>query len=159
MATDNSEPRVGVILRVGILAVVTLVLLRTALVSYFDHAAHAEEERKMGQVKPEALMQLRAGEKERLSSGPMPIEKAMQQLAARGRTAIPEITPTQSKDLAPLQGWIKMPLQVPASMEAALQTGGAAAGASADAGVSSTPGDAGLRKAAAPEGGPARNHP
>ncbi|MDP9148497.1 MAG: hypothetical protein M3O36_00935, partial [Myxococcota bacterium] len=152
MATDNSEPRVGVILRVAILAVVTLVVLRAALVSYFDHSAQAEEERKMGQVKPEALMQLRADEKERLSSGPMPIDKAMQQLAARGRTASPEIRPTPSKDLAPLQGWIKMPSQVPGSMEAAQQSASPAVSAPADAGVSSRTMDAGASRAAAPEG-------
>jgi hypothetical protein len=119
MATDKSEPRVGVILKVGALSIGALVAAHATLVAYFDHIAQAEEHRKFGEVKPEALLNLRADEKGRLSSGPMPIDKAMQQIALRGRTAAsPDILPTASRDLAPLQGWVRMPGEVPPAMTA-----------------------------------------
>ena len=160
MATDKSEPRVGVIFKVGILAVVTLVALRAALVTYFDRAAQAEEQRKFGDVKPEALQRLRADEKARLAGGAMPIENAMQQIAARGRmSASPDIMPTASKDLSALQGWIKMPSQVPSALAVPAEPSASpAAGSRADGGTS-TMSDAAARKAAVPEGGTFRNHP
>jgi hypothetical protein len=119
MATDKSQPRVGLILKIGALAIVTLLVVHATLVAYFDDVAQAEEHRKFGEVKPEALLSVRADERSRLSSGSMPIDKAMQQLAARGRTAAsPDIMPSASKDLAPLQGWTKMPGVVPPAMTA-----------------------------------------
>lgn len=86
--------------------------------SYFDNIAHAEEQRKVGEAVPEALISLRADEDQRLKGGAMPIEKAMQDLAARGRMASPDITPSASRDFAPMQGWSKMPGEVPAAMTA-----------------------------------------
>jgi hypothetical protein len=92
----------------------------------------------------------------------MPIDKAMQQLATRGRTAIPDIMPTMSRDVAPLQGWTKMPAEVPPQM---------AAGAGSDAQAPLSAGvDAGMvveggaPKAAKPErarpdGGPSSKPP
>jgi hypothetical protein len=130
MATDKSEPRSGVILKVGALSIVALVAAHATLVAYFDHIAQAEEHRKFGDVKPEALLNMRADEKERLSSGPMPIDKAMQQIAARGRMgASLDIVPTASRDLAPLQGWSKMPAEVPGAMTAPREATAATAGA------------------------------
>jgi hypothetical protein len=119
MATDKSQPRVGLILKIGALACVTLFVVRLGLISYFDDVAQAEEHRKFGDVKPEALMILRADERGRLTSGSMPIDKAMRQVVARGRMAAsPDIAPSASKDLAPLQGWSKMPGEVPPAMTA-----------------------------------------
>jgi hypothetical protein len=119
MATDKSEPRVGLIFRIGLLVIVLLVSIRGGLMSYFDSIASAEEQRKIGQSVPEALISLRADEDQRLKSGPMPIEKAMQDLAAHGRMAAsPDIAPSASRDFAPMQGWSKMPGEVPATMTA-----------------------------------------
>ncbi|HXN32217.1 MAG TPA: hypothetical protein VN894_10160, partial [Polyangiaceae bacterium] len=84
MATDKSQPRVGLIFKIGALASVVLFAVHAFLVSYFDDVAQAEEHRKFGDVKPEALLNARADERGRLASGPVPIDKAMQQLAARG---------------------------------------------------------------------------
>lgn len=140
MATDKSEPRVGVILKVGALAVATLIGVHASLVAYFDHIAQAEEHRKFGEVTPEALLSERASEKERLSSGPVPIEKAMHELAAHGRTASPEIMPSASKDLAPLQGWSRMPAEVPPAMTAPAEPAAApSANASTAADASAPP--------------------
>jgi hypothetical protein len=117
MATDSSEPRVGLIAKVGVFSIVVLLCTRSALSTYFDSMEQSEKQRKIGLVKPEALMSLRASEATRLSSGAMPIDKAMGQLASRGRMGIgPEFAPSASRDVAPLQGWAKMPSEVPPAM-------------------------------------------
>jgi hypothetical protein len=117
MATDSSEPRVGLIAKVGVFSVVVLLCTRAALGTYFNFMEQSEKERKIGLVKPEALMSLRAAEGASLSSGSMPIDKAMAQLASRGRMGIgPELAPSASRDVAPLQGWAKMPSEVPPAM-------------------------------------------
>ena len=118
MATDKSEPRTGLIFRIGLFAIVSLLTLRAALISYFGNMASAEEERKFGHVVPEALNDLRADEKQRLSSGALPVEKAMQEIVERGRMVSPDVMPSASKDVAPLQGWLKMPGEVPPAMTA-----------------------------------------
>ena len=120
MATDKSEPRTGLIIKVGILAISTLIGVRAALVPYFDHVAQAEDYTKYASIKPDALMSLRDDEHRRMTSGPMPIERAMQQLETKGRMGFsPDVMPTISRDVAPLQGWVKMPSEVPAIMMAA----------------------------------------
>lgn len=119
MATDKSEPRVGVIAQVAVVSIVTLVATHAALVAYFDRASYEEEMRKVGAAPPDALMSVRASEKERLSSGSLPIDKAMQQLTSKGRmNASPDIMPSASRDVAPLEGWTKMPGSVPPAMTA-----------------------------------------
>jgi hypothetical protein len=149
MAIDKSEPRVGLIFRIGLLVVGLLIGTRALLNSYFDQIASAEEGRKIGQSVPTALIELRADEEQRLTSGPMPIDKAMQSLAGKGRMgASPDIVPSASRDLAPLQGWSKMPGDVPPAMmapppEAAVDAGAAPAG---DAGAHATDAGAPARK-------------
>jgi len=119
MATEKSEPNTGLILKVVVFAVVTLLLIRSGLVAYYDDAAKAEEQRKWGDAKPVALMSLRADEQQRLTSGPMPIDKAKEQMAAQGRMGVsPMIAPSISRDVAPLQGWSKMPGEAPSAMMA-----------------------------------------
>ncbi len=142
MATDKSEPRIGIIFRVGFLTVVTLIAVHTALNAYFDQMAGAEEQRKIGSTVPTALNNLRADELKRLNEGPMPIEKAMQDMAAKGRKDVsPDIAPSASHDLGPLQGWQKMPAEVPVQM-----TEAPPAAAAADAGApDAAPSDAGTR--------------
>jgi hypothetical protein len=154
MATDKSEPRVGLILRVGALSIVTLIATHTALVAYFDQVAQGEEQRKVSSAKPEALMSVRADEKQRLTTGPMPIDKAKEMLLHGVRS--PDIAPSSSPDVAPIQGWVKMPNEVPTPMmmAASAAASGAVPAPSAapapDAGVS--PGaDAGARDAAPPK--------
>jgi hypothetical protein len=117
MASDKSDPRVGLILQVGVLAIVTLLATRAVLQAYFDRAERAELQRK--NVGPEALLSVRADEKQRLSTGAMPIDKAMQTMVTKGRlNASPDIMPSASKDVAPLQGWTKLPGEVPPAMTA-----------------------------------------
>jgi hypothetical protein len=148
MATDKSEPRVGLIFKIGFLAIVTLVVVRAALTSYFDQMASAEESRKIGQAVPHALINLRADEDQRLKSGPMPIDQAMQSIVAKGRMNVsPDIVPSASRDIAPLQGWSKLPGEVPPAMTAAPPPETPDAGASPAA----TPVDGGAKPAGAPK--------
>jgi hypothetical protein len=118
MATEPTDPKTGLIARLGVLAIVTLILVHAGLNAYFDRMAKAEERRKVST--PDALNSLRTDEKSRLMSGSLPIDKAMQQLVDKGRmNAGAAITPTVSKDVAPLQGWTKLPGEVPPAMTAA----------------------------------------
>jgi hypothetical protein len=159
MATDKSEPRVGLIIKVGLISVLTVGAVRIALASYFDQVTQAETQRKVALAKPEALMELRTDEHARLMTGPKPLELAMEELAKKGRMgASPEIVPTASRDLAPLQGWTKMPGTVPAAMAAAAAAPTAqpeAPAAAADAGApGAAPQDAGAGNAPAPKNAP-----
>jgi hypothetical protein len=149
MATDKTEPRTGLILRFGALAVVTLLIVHAALSAYFDRMAKAEELRKLGT--PAALTSLRADEKARLSSGATPIDRAMQTLVDKGRMgAGPAIAPTVSKDVAPLQGWSKMPGEVPPAMTAAPPPPPAEVPDAGGAAASANKPDAGPQKVARP---------
>jgi len=152
MAIDKSEPRVGLIFRIGLLVVGLLIGIRALLDSYFDQIAGAEESRKIGQVVPQLLLDVRADEAARLTGGPMPVDRAMQAIVARGRMgASPDIVPTASRDLAPMQGWSKMPAEVPPAMMAAPPE-------AADAGAPSMApaGDAGSRTTGTDAGAPTR---
>jgi hypothetical protein len=157
MATEKPEPRTGLILRIGALAVVTLVVVHAALVAYYDKIATAEEQRKIGEVKPESLLNLRADEKSRLDTGPLPIEKAMQDIATKGRNANPAIVPTASKDTAPLGGWQQMPQQLPPG---AMVPPPPPPAATVDAGAAAAAGDGGaLTNTNRPDGGPSKAPP
>ena len=117
MATDKSDPRVGLIFQVGILAIVSLLASRALLQAYFDRMERAEIQRKIGA--PESLDSLRNDEKQRLTAGATPVDKAMQMMAAKGRmNASPDIMPSASKDTAPLAGWVKLPGAIPPAMTA-----------------------------------------
>jgi hypothetical protein len=156
MATEPTSPKTGIILKGAVIAIGTLLVVHGALVAYFDHYAQAEELRKFGNIAPEALMSLRADEKERLHSGPVPIDRAMQQLATRGRTASPEITPNAAapKDLAPMQGWTKLPTEVPSPM-AAPPSSASPSASPLDAGPATAPSES----SAAPKPKPERSRP
>jgi hypothetical protein len=159
MATEPTDPKSGLIAKLAVLAVGTLILIHFGLNAYYDRMALAEEQRKIGT--PEALNSLRTDEKGRLTSGSLPIDKAMQQLVDKGRmNAGAAITPTVSKDVAPLQGWTKMPGEVPPAMTAApaptsepVADGGTTA-AAGDSGALGAKSDAGPMKGpAAPKPG------
>src|SRR5689334_21177834 len=55
------------------------------------------------------LETVRNEEHAKLSAGPMPIEKAMQALAERGREAFPQLAVHPSSDLSAMSGWIHKP--------------------------------------------------
>jgi hypothetical protein len=148
MATDKSEPRVGLIFRIAFLVIVSLVCIRAALNSYFSQIASAEEQRKFGDISPTALLALRADEDKRLKEGPMPVDKAMQDMAAKGRKDMsPDVMPAASaRDIGPLQGWQKMPSEVPPAMTAIAAPEPVPVAVPADAGAPHDAGTPGPKK-------------
>ena len=67
-------------------------------------------------------MSLRADEKQRLSSGPMPIDKAMQIARHQGtHEREPRHHALGLEGRRPLQGWTKLPGQVPPAMTPCLR--------------------------------------
>jgi hypothetical protein len=140
MATDKSEPKVGLIFRIAFLAVVTVISVRASLMAYFDDMTRSEFHRKYGEIQPESLQNLRASERDRLTSGALPISVAMQHLATQGRVSVsPDIAASASRDTAPLAGWSKMSTDVPAPMTAPAPAPEAVASASPDAGAKPAP--------------------
>jgi hypothetical protein len=55
----------------------------------------------------------RAQEAQKLSSGAMPLERAKEALAQRGRAVSNKIAPAQSTDLSAMSGWIHQPAFAP----------------------------------------------
>jgi hypothetical protein len=142
MATDQSPPRIRIILTIAFSSLVILVALNYVFRSYFLMMTEQVEHDHLS--KPEELMKLRAGEERNLTTSPVPIKKAMAELQMRGREAtdalkpLADITPQQSDDLGPMVGWIRNPNQVyidrisaaaaaPAAAPPASGDGGAAA--------------------------------
>jgi hypothetical protein len=132
MATDNSPPKIRVILTIAFSSVVILAALQFVFSSYFQMMT--EEAEHSHQRPQEELLKLREGEQKNLTSGPMPISAAMKALAS-GRdgtaAALKDIEPQPSTDLGPLVGWLKAPNQalidrLTAEAEAASADAGAA---------------------------------
>jgi hypothetical protein len=110
MAHDTSDTRNRTIITGAIVTVLFLVAVKFILNSYFIQITEATAKEKL--ATPELLIKQREAEKKALSSGPMPIDVAMAEIA-RGRdvarTGGQDITPRPSDDLSALTGWSKMP--------------------------------------------------
>jgi len=152
MATDNSPPKIRVILTIAFSSVVILGALNFVFRSYFQMMT---EEAEHSHLRPaEALIKLREGEQKNLTTGALPIDKAIAELAAKGRESdgFKDIAPQQSTDLGPMVGWIRTPNQVVIDKITAAESAeaGAAVEASGDGGVagdggpSTTSTDAGM---------------
>lgn len=104
MATDQSPPRLRLIIAIAVGTVVTLVSLKFVFTSYFTDIMEEAAASKL--VSPDEVMALHASEAAKLNNSPaVPIDQAMQQLAAQGRMGSTLITPQPSDDVAPLTGW------------------------------------------------------
>lgn len=160
MAVDNSPVQNRIIIIVGALVVLLLVGLKFVFDAYF--ADMTDEATRSKLVNPAALIEHREAEQKRLTSGPMPIDKAMADLAAKGRSTPdslgPDLTPKPSDDLTPLAGWVKLPHEVPHTTAPATSDAGITTVPAADAGAAPTmAGDAGaaVPPPAAKDGGAA----
>nr|MBK7063835.1 hypothetical protein [Deltaproteobacteria bacterium] len=112
MAVDKTEPPIKVIVTVGAISLGVLVAMRMFFVSYFNDSyearsrAHIDAMLRGGSYVYTAG-RVQADEARRLSGLPAA-------MTAVGRGQRPgAISPTASADLAPLQGWTLMPLEVP----------------------------------------------
>jgi hypothetical protein len=136
MASDQSPPRVRAIAITAFTALAILVGLKFVFDSYYLQMFEAEEYEKIGSVQSKELAELRANEKRNLTTGAVPIDKAMS-LLARSREAASAgladggITPEQSTDNNPLIGWGKLPQPLTAAEMASGADGGAAPAAGA----------------------------
>jgi hypothetical protein len=140
MATDQSPPRIRIILTIAFSALVILVTLNYVFRSYFLMMTEQTEHDHL--AKPEELMKLHAGEERNLTTSPVPITKAMAELAARGREGSDAlIAPQQSDDLGPMVGWLKNPNTVYLERMAAAAAAPApdADAGAPDAGATTTP--------------------
>lgn len=150
MATDNTPPRLKLIVTIAIISVVTLVSLDFIFRSYYaamTDAAHAEKiaptRDRDDQMKAEQLAFTQAA---------VPVDQAIAQLSRGGRPAA--ITPQASDDVGAITGWNKLPKpapqpltpQAPGSMATSGDSDGGANLAAVDAGAHPT-GDAGARPA------------
>jgi hypothetical protein len=135
MATDNSPPKIRIILTVAFSSVVILFSLNYVFRAYFimmteevehDHMRPAEE-----------LAKLREGEERNLTSSPVPIARAMQELASKGREGSPDLVPQPSNDMGAMVGWIRNPNQAVVDMlnQQAADAGAAAPEAAGDGGA------------------------
>jgi outer membrane protein OmpA-like peptidoglycan-associated protein len=122
MAYDRSEPRVALIAKIGVIALVSLVGIKFALDSYWVQMNEAVVAEKMPAVY-EPLKKLHDAEEKNLNQSATPITVAMQQLSQGGRVASggpADIAPQPSDDLGPITGWSKMPkkgMSVPSGAE------------------------------------------
>ena len=139
MATDETPPRHALILGIAFASVATLGTLKFIFDSYYTHVMEAEVAAKA--MPPVELQAARLADQQRLSTGPMPIDKAMQDLAkARGNVIAPE----QSTDDAPLVGWSKLPRPGVAPAQGALAAADSGAAVAGDAGATPTATDGGV---------------
>lgn len=133
MATDNSPVQNKIIIAVGLGAIVVLVGLKFVFDSYYSILTAETTKEKL--APPVQLAELRSAEVKALGAGAMPIDKAMGEIANRGRANVsPDLVPTQSEDMGPMVGWSKLGRTLPPRPTAMAATMG-------DAGASAT-GDA-----------------
>jgi hypothetical protein len=164
MATENSPPKIRIILTVAFSSVVILIALNSVFKSYFLMMTEDVEHDHL--AVPAELNKLHEGEQRNLTTSNLPIAQAMQELAQRGREGsealkrYADITPEASNDLGPQVGWIRAPNQAVMDAIAAAdddagaapattaQDGGAVSAAtSLDGGASKGRGDGGAVRA------------
>ncbi len=110
MASDDSRPKIRMLLTIGIVAVFILVGIKFVLDSYYLDMTEGYEKQLL--PKTELLDKTRAEQRATIDNGQngaIPVSVAMQTLAAKGRdNASVAITPQPSDDIEPLKGWAKL---------------------------------------------------
>src|SRR5450432_1660156 len=121
MAHESSNPKVRVLLIGAFAAAISLALFDQIFRSYYNSMMEEEESEKVLTVAPKQLLDLRTAEQARLTSAALPIDRAMKELATRGREdptlkdlAKADITPEPSNDNAALIGWGQLAPKAPA---------------------------------------------
>jgi hypothetical protein len=156
MATDNSEPRIGMIVGIGLLSIVTLLGLRMLFQSYFIMVTEEEQQAKIFGKPAVELQRLRDEERQRLTSGSVSIDQAVRAFSSGSRPA--GLSPMPSTDWAALQGWSQRPVpspNLPRPAQGAVQTPPTG---TAPVPAGSTPAPPGS-PVPAPSTAPTQNHP
>lgn len=139
MAHDKTPERNNLIFFYSLLTLLTLGVLSFVFESYFSAETDEVFRHKVYEQPADELAKVEAAQLEDLSSGPVPIEQAMQQVARRGRPSLVE--PSPSDERAPLEGWNenRLPVAVPPALLQAVPEGeepeGGPEAAAADGGV------------------------
>jgi hypothetical protein len=114
MASDDSRPKIRMLLTIGIVAVCLLLGIKFVLDSYYLDMTEGYEKALL--PKTELLDKTRAEERASIDNGQggaIPVSVAMQTLASKGRdNASTAITPQPSDDIDPLKGWSKLQHEV-----------------------------------------------
>jgi hypothetical protein len=114
MAYDRNEPKTTLITGLSVFVVILVVLVRYALMSYFNIMHDQEEQVKIATRGIWQLTEMRASAAQRLSGGAMPIDQAMAAVSQGQRPAA--ISPRASTDTAAMTGWMQMTRQLPTEM-------------------------------------------
>ena len=114
MASDDSRPKVRMLLTIGIVSVALLVGVKFVLDSYYLDMTENYEHGML--PKTEQLDQIRADQRgviDKGENGNIPVSVAMQNLAQKGRDNAGDlISPKPSDDVDPLKGWSKLKREV-----------------------------------------------
>jgi hypothetical protein len=172
MAHESSNPKVRVMFLVAVVSAISLGVFDQIFRSYYNAMMEEEESEKVLTVAPKQLIALRAAEQQRLTSAALPLDRAMKELAARGREdpalkdlSKADISPEASNDMGAVVGWGLLGNKAPEPAPAPVNDHAASSDAGtlmADGGGAVLATDAGFAsdaKAAAPVPNPAPHGP
>ena len=151
MATDNTPPRLKLIVTIAVITVITLIGIDFVMKSYYAMMTDEAQREKLAPTRDKE--EQHKAEQAALTNAALPVEKAMAEIAKGERPAT--IAPQQSEDLGPMTGWSKLPKPAPtpqphAAEPPAAEAGDAGAALAGDAGASPLAADAGAAHAPAP---------
>lgn len=143
MATDNTPPRLKLIVTIAVITVITLIGIDFVLKSYYAMMTDEATREKLAPTRDRD--EQHKAEQAALTNAAIPVEKAMADIGKGERPAV--IAPQQSDDLGPMTGWSKLPKPAPTAhphaAEAPAPAAGDAGAAAGDAGAVPLAGDAG----------------
>jgi hypothetical protein len=161
MASDDSRPKIRMLLTIGIVSVFLLLGVKFLLDSYYLDMTESYEHSLL--PKPELLDETRKEQRAAIDqgqNGAIPVSVAMQTLASKGRdNASTTIMPQPSDDIDPLKGWTKLKRDVHLPPQVLTTSAPQPLPPPAmDAGTTAAAGDAGVRGAPPPHTGKDGGH-
>ena len=134
------------------LSALALVILAPLFLAYFKSFVEAQVQDVVMSQPATQYEETKAAALAELRSGPMPIDRAVEAMAQRGRDADPTIAPSQSDDVSSVEGWGEVKDEAAGEAarraverrKAAEEAARLAAEAAAEAAGEGAPGDASL---------------
>lgn len=106
---------IGLVSTVALVGVLIFASVKLGFDSYYDAMQASAVERQLTTYDDLAARAAAEGQwEQRLGQGRMPIDRAMEQLATRGRAAFPAIRPQKGAEMNtdPLAGWNQLPQEL-----------------------------------------------
>ena len=103
---SNAKSELFVYLGAAFATLIGLAVLQTWYATYIDRRFHAEID---AAGPSEGHLTARQADQAALQKAKIPLEKAISQLAQRGRGSFNSIAPAPSTDLSAVSGWIHLP--------------------------------------------------